>query len=81
MAYESVLGLFVDNQFGATPQEIAWMITATGIVSVIVQLFVVDWVVRRFGEVNVLKIFLGVAAFGFFFRLLHQVIYFSLRLR
>ncbi|SES29736.1 MFS transporter [Psychrobacillus sp. OK032] len=65
MAYESVLGLFVDNEFGATPQDIAWMITATGIVSVIVQLAAVDWVVRRFGEVNVLKIFLGVAAFGF----------------
>ncbi|GGA39287.1 MULTISPECIES: MFS transporter [Psychrobacillus] len=65
MAYESVLGLFVDNEFGASPQDIAWMVTATGIVSVIVQLIAVDWVVRRFGEENVLKIFLGVAAFGF----------------
>lgn len=65
LAYESVLGLFVDDQFGASPQDIAWMITATGIVSVIIQLFVVDKVVRRFGEVNVLRIFLGVAAFGF----------------
>ncbi|MFJ5770620.1 MFS transporter [Psychrobacillus sp. NPDC093180] len=65
MAFESVLGLFVDNEFGASPQDIAWMVTATGIVSVIVQLIAVDWVVRRFGEENVLKIFLGVAAFGF----------------
>jgi DHA1 family multidrug resistance protein-like MFS transporter len=65
MAYESVIGLFVDNQFGATPQEIALMITSTGIVSVIVQLFVVDRIVRRFGEGNVLNIFLGVAAVGF----------------
>lgn len=66
MAYESVLGLFVDNEFGASPQDIAWMITATGIVSVIVQLLVVDWVVRRFGELTVLKIFLGITALGFF---------------
>lgn len=66
MAYESVLGLFVDNEFGASPQDIAWMITATGIVSVIVQLLVVDWIVRRFGEANVLKLFLGIAALGFF---------------
>ncbi|KQL35038.1 MULTISPECIES: MFS transporter [Bacillaceae] len=66
MAYESVLGLFVDNEFGASPQDIAWMVTATGIVSVIVQLFAVDIVVRRFGEANVLKIFLGITAFGFF---------------
>jgi DHA1 family multidrug resistance protein-like MFS transporter len=65
MAYESVIGLFVDNQFGASPQEIALMITSTGIVSVIVQLFVVDRIVRRLGEGNVLNIFLGVAAVGF----------------
>lgn len=66
LAYESVLGLFVDDQFSASPQEIAWMVTATGIVSVIIQLFAVDWVVRRFGEENVLRIFLGVASLGFF---------------
>ncbi|CAM4106412.1 MFS transporter [Lederbergia lenta] len=65
MAYESVLGLFVDNQFGATPKDIAIMVTATGIVSVIVQLFAVDRLVGRFGEAAVLTIFLGVAAGGF----------------
>ncbi|WP_313891985.1 MFS transporter [Psychrobacillus sp.] len=65
MAYESVLGLFVDKEFGASPQDIALMITATGIVSVIVQLFAVEWVVKRFGEVKVLRMFLGLAAFGF----------------
>ncbi|WP_277584802.1 MFS transporter [Psychrobacillus antarcticus] len=70
LAYESVLGLFVDDQFGASPQDIAWMITATGIVSVIIQVFVVDKVVRRFGEANVLRIFLGVAAFGFLLSIL-----------
>ncbi|MFJ7827281.1 MFS transporter [Psychrobacillus sp. NPDC096623] len=70
LAYESVLGLFVDDQFSATPQDIAWMITGTGIVSVLIQLFVVDKVVRRFGETNVLRIFLGVAAFGFLLSIL-----------
>lgn len=65
MAYESVLGLFVDNEFGATPKDIAIMVTSTGIISVIIQLFAVDRVVRRFGEVAVLSIFLGVAAVGF----------------
>jgi DHA1 family multidrug resistance protein-like MFS transporter len=65
MAYESVLGLFIDNQYGATPQEIALMITATGIVSVIVQLFVVDRIVRFLGEGKVLNIFISVAAAGF----------------
>ena len=65
MAYESVLGLFVDNVFGATPKDIAILVTSTGIISVIIQLFVVDWVVRRFGEAVVLNIFLGLAALGF----------------
>ncbi|MGG3571214.1 MFS transporter [Bacillus gobiensis] len=66
MAYESVIGLFVNDQFGATPQQIAVMITATGMISVIVQLFVVDRIVRRYGEGSVLNIFLGIAAIGFF---------------
>ncbi len=65
MAYESVLGLFVDNEFGATPQDIAIMVTSTGVISVIVQLFVVDRIVSRFGEATVLNIFLGVATVGF----------------
>lgn len=66
MAYETVLGLYVDDQFGATPQEIAFMVTGTGLVGVIMQLFVVDWVVRKIGELNVLKVFLIVTAIGFF---------------
>ena len=66
MAYETVLGLYVDDQFGATPQEIAFMVTATGLVGVIMQLFVVDWIVKAMGELNVLKLFLIVTAFGFF---------------
>ncbi|MBY0098599.1 MFS transporter [Mesobacillus maritimus] len=70
MAYESVLGLFVDNQFEATPKEIAIMITSTGIVSVIVQLFMVDRLVHRYGERMVLNIFLAVAALGFLLSLL-----------
>ncbi|MFE5429656.1 MFS transporter [Peribacillus simplex] len=65
MAYESVIGLYLDNQFNSSPKDIAFMVTATGIVSVIVQLFVVDRIVQRFGEVNVLNIFISVAAIGF----------------
>lgn len=70
MAYESVLGLFVDNEYGASPQDIAIMVTSTGIVSVIIQLFVVDKVVNRLGEGAVLVIFIGVAAGGFLLSLL-----------
>lgn len=65
MAYESVLGLYIDNSFGASPKDIAVMVTATGIVSVVIQLFAVDWFVRKIGELNVLTVFLAVAAGGF----------------
>ncbi|MEK5186083.1 MFS transporter [Solibacillus sp. FSL R5-0691] len=66
MSYETVLGLYVDDKFGATPQEIAFMVTSTGLVGVIMQLFVVDRLVKAIGEVNVLKLFLIVTASGFF---------------
>ncbi|MDY7222335.1 MFS transporter [Halalkalibacterium halodurans] len=65
MAYESILGLFVDNQFGATPGQIAILLTSIGTISVIVQLFVVERLVRWLGERTVLSLFLGVASFGF----------------
>ncbi|MDR7078504.1 DHA1 family multidrug resistance protein-like MFS transporter [Neobacillus niacini] len=69
IAYESVIGLYLDNQFQSTAKDIAIMITATGIVSVIVQLFVVDKIVNRFGERSVLNVFIAVAAAGFLFSL------------
>ncbi|UTT43902.1 MFS transporter [Exiguobacterium aurantiacum] len=69
MAYESVLGLFVSETFSATPQQIAVMITGTGIVSVIVQLFAVDRLVSVLGEIKVVLIFIMLAALGFLFSL------------
>ncbi len=67
MAYESIIGLYLDNAFKATPQEIAFMVTVSGIISVILQLFVVDRLVSRLGEGKVLNIFLAVSAAGFLF--------------
>lgn len=65
MAYESVLGLFVNDQFGASPQDIANMITATGVVSVIAQLFIVDKIVDKYGESSVLIFFILLTAIGY----------------
>ena len=66
MAYETVVGLYITDEFAATPEQIAFMITATGLVSVVMQLFFVDYFVRIFGELKVIKIFLIVASLGFF---------------
>jgi DHA1 family multidrug resistance protein-like MFS transporter len=65
VAYESVIGMYLTTEYGSTSKDIAMMITATGLVSVIVQMFVVDRLVRRFGEVPVLIVFLGLATIGF----------------
>ncbi|KMY46426.1 multidrug transporter [Bacillus sp. FJAT-27916] len=65
MAYESVLGLFVNDQYGASPQDIANMVTATGIVSVVAQLFIVDKIVNKFGESSVLILFIMLTASGY----------------
>ncbi|CEG21578.1 Tetracycline resistance protein, class B [Planococcus massiliensis] len=65
VAYESVIGMYLTTEYGSTSKDIAMMITATGLISVIVQMFIVDRLVRRFGEVPVLIAFLGLAAFGF----------------
>lgn len=70
IAYESVIGLYLDNQFQSTAKDIAIMVTATGVVSVIVQLFVVDRIVTRFGEIPVLNVFIAVAALGFLLSLI-----------
>ena len=70
VAYESVIGMYLTSQFDSTSKDIAMMITATGLVSVIVQVFVVDRLIRRFGEVAVLITFLGVATGGFLLSLM-----------
>ena len=82
MAYESVIGLFVDDQFGATPRDIALMVTSTGIVSVIVQLFIVDRTVAKFGEWPVLISFLALTSAGFLFSVFAKtyVLFFAITL-
>ncbi|QHJ70216.1 MFS transporter [Planococcus halotolerans] len=65
VAYESVIGMYLTTQYGSSSADIAMMITATGIVSVTVQFFVVDRLVRRFGEVKTMIAFLGLATAGF----------------
>ena len=72
VAYESVIGLYLAENYGSTSKDIALMITATGTVSVIVQLFIVDRLVRRFGEIRVIIAFLGLATVGFLLSLMAE---------
>src|SRR5690606_38633038 len=65
IAYESIFGLVLNDEFYASVQDIALMCIAIQGVSVLTQLFAVERLIRRFGEVPVLIAFLGVASAGF----------------
>jgi MFS transporter, DHA1 family, multidrug resistance protein len=75
MSYETVLGLYITDEYAATTEQIAFMITATGLVSVVMQLFFVDYFVRVFSELNVIKIFLIVTSLGFFLSIIANSYY------
>jgi DHA1 family multidrug resistance protein-like MFS transporter len=65
IAYESIFGLVLNDEFNASVQDIAIMCIAIQGVSVLTQLFAVERLIRRFGEVPVLIAFLIVASSGF----------------
>lgn len=65
VAYESIFGLVLNDEFNASVTDIALMCMAIQTISVITQLFAVDRLIRRFGEIPVLVTFLTVATAGF----------------
>ncbi|GKW45790.1 MFS transporter [Planococcus sp. NCCP-2050] len=65
IAYESIFGLVLNDEFNASVQDIAIMCIAIQGVSVLTQLFAVERLIRRFGEVRVILTFLIVASAGF----------------
>ncbi|MDN7242101.1 MFS transporter [Planococcus sp. N028] len=65
VAYESIFGLVLNDEFNASVTDIALMCMAIQAVSVFTQIFAVHRLVHRFGEIPVLLTFLGVATAGF----------------
>lgn len=82
VGYESVLSLFMKNRFDASPQQIAFMITSTGLVSVLVQLIFVEKIVGKLGELKTINLFLSLSAVGFFLSLVvnHFFLFFGITL-
>ncbi|OMP66923.1 MFS transporter [Domibacillus epiphyticus] len=60
--YQSTISLFTDVKFGFSPGEISILMVVGGLVGVIVQAFILDRVLERYGEVWVMNIMLVVAA-------------------
>ncbi|MCP3762696.1 MFS transporter [Domibacillus sp. A3M-37] len=60
--YQSTISLFTDQKFGFSPSDISILMVVGGLVGVIVQAFVLDRVLERFGEVRIMNTMLVVAA-------------------
>ncbi|MCM3630557.1 MFS transporter [Paenibacillus glycanilyticus] len=54
--FETVFGLFVDHKFGYEPKDIAFIITFGSIAGAVVQLTIFSWILRTFGERNVISV-------------------------
>lgn len=59
--YQSTISLYADEKFGFSPSDISILMVVGGLVGVIVQAFVLDRVLERFGEVRVMNTMLIVA--------------------
>ncbi|WP_338752734.1 MFS transporter [Bacillus sp. FJAT-52991] len=70
--FQSTISLFTDVKFGFTPMDISILIVTAGIMGVIVQAFVLDRMLRRFGEMRVINVSLVVAATAMLSLLLAQ---------
>ncbi|KAB7705972.1 MFS transporter [Bacillus aerolatus] len=60
--YQATISLYTDVKFGFSPADISMLMVVGGLIGVIVQAFVLDRVLRLFGEVRVMNTMLVVAA-------------------
>ena len=64
--YQSTIGLFTDEKFGFSPWDISILMMIGGVIGVVVQSFIYDRAVERFGEVRILNSMLVVTAISLF---------------
>ena len=60
--FQATLTLYLDNKFGYSPSEIAIILTVGGFAGVVLQMYVVNKLFKRFGEVKVILVNLLLAA-------------------
>ncbi|MCL7749771.1 MFS transporter [Halalkalibacter alkaliphilus] len=85
-AFQTTLGLYVDNKHGYSPKDIAILLTVGALVGVIVQALIFDKMVRSLGETRMMKICFPLSALfivlmlfsGDFIYLLFMIILFSI---
>lgn len=67
--FETIFGLFVDRKFGFDPGDIAFIITFGSIAGAVVQVTAFSWILKKFGEPNVISICLLFAGIFIFLTL------------
>ncbi|PAQ14202.1 MFS transporter [Bacillaceae bacterium SAOS 7] len=70
--FQSTISLFSDIKFSFTPMDISILIVVAGLMGVIVQAFVLERLIRRFGESWIINVSLVVAATSMLSLLLAQ---------
>lgn len=60
--FQATLTLYLDNKFGYSPTDIAIILTVGGFAGVVLQMYVVNKLFKRFGEMKVILVNLLVAA-------------------
>lgn len=60
---EVVFGLYVDAKYGFTPKDIASLLTVGALMGVLMQGVLIDWLLRQFGERQVINVSLLLSAF------------------
>jgi DHA1 family multidrug resistance protein-like MFS transporter len=60
--YETVYSLYVEYKYGFTSQEISVLITLGAAIGIVVQVWLIDKVIKRYGEYNTIRFSLLMAA-------------------
>ena len=60
--FQSTLSLYLDHKFGYSPTDIAIILTVGGFIGVILQMFIIDKLFKRYGEMKVILLNLVLAA-------------------
>lgn len=68
--FQSTFALYMNYKFSFTPEQIAIVLTAGGFVGVVIQMFMIDRLFKRFGEMQIILsslMFAAITLFGMLF--------------
>ncbi|MBE7680859.1 MULTISPECIES: MFS transporter [Paenibacillus] len=61
MSYETVFALFVEKKYGFNAATISIIITLGAIIGIVIQVWLLDWFVKRMGEIRLIRLSLIIA--------------------